>query len=222
MARIYLGLAVFSFLLLSLNIALGLWTADYGEAADEMVAASQTATKLERSGVAEPQTLAEAKQAREVALARLAPLRSRATLHMLMGIAAALVAVLVNSISVTYFIGTSRWCREVVDAYHLDNSLADRSLQLKRRTFPWALFGILTIILLVGLGASSDPGANLATHLTWRTWHFLCGVLGTLFIGYAYLVQVRNVGANYRIIEEILAQVQQVRDARGLDSRAGE
>ena len=41
----------------------------------------------------------------------LEPLQRRATWHRLFGILAALVALLVNSISVTYFIGTSRWCQ---------------------------------------------------------------------------------------------------------------
>ena len=217
MARIYLGLAVFSFSLLALNIALGLWTGDFGEVADRMVAASQKAVKLEK-GSNDTQAIAQAEAERAAALQDLEPLRKRTNLHMLVGITASLVAVLVNSISVTYFIGTSRWCREVVEAYHLDPALADQSQTLKRRTFPWALFSILTIILLVGLGASSDPGANLASHLTWRTWHFMCAILGTMFMGYAFWIQIQNVGANYRIIETIVAQVRSIRTERGLDT----
>lgn len=218
MARIFLGLAAFSFALLLLNIALGLWTGEYGEAADRMVAASREAVQLERSGSGDTNAIVQAKAARDTAMQELAPLRSRTSIHMLVGITASLVTVLVNSIAVTYFIGTSRWCREVVDAYHLDPELADRSLQLKRRTFPWALFSILTIILLVGLGASSDPGANIASHLTWRTWHFMCAILGTMFIGFSFWVQIKNVGANYRIIQAITAEVHRIRAERGLET----
>ena len=43
-----------------------------------------------------------------------------ATAHRLAGTAAALMVVFVESIVVTYFIGTSRWCREVVQTYQLD------------------------------------------------------------------------------------------------------
>ena len=60
----------------------------------------------------------------------------KARVHRLMGVAAAIVVVLVNSIVVTYFIGTSRWCKEVVDTYSLDRELVRRSARLKRRTFP--------------------------------------------------------------------------------------
>lgn len=216
MARIYLGLASFSFSLLVLNILLGLWTDDYGEVANQWISASREVKELEKEGRRNTPAHQDAVQLRDATYTKWQPLSSRATTHMLVGIAAALVAVLVNSISVTYFIGTSRWCREVADAYHLDPAYADRSLQLKRRTFPYSLLGILTIILIVGLGASSDPGANLTSHLFWRTWHFFAAVLGTMFIGYAFLVQVRNVGANYQIIEQILSEVKRIREERGL------
>ena len=91
------------------------------------------------------------------------------TLHMLLGQAAALVAVLVNSITITYFIGTSRWCKEVCETYRLPAELAERSTRLKRSTFPWALAGILAVIVIVGLGAAADPsGANLAASAVVR------------------------------------------------------
>ena len=61
------------------------------------------------------------------------------TVHRLSGILAALVVVLVNSMSVTYFIGTGRWCREVVETYHLADALILRSKAIKRSSFPFAL-----------------------------------------------------------------------------------
>ncbi|HEY2893422.1 MAG TPA: hypothetical protein VGJ16_04395, partial [Pirellulales bacterium] len=64
-----------------------------------------------------------------------------ATVHRLMGIATALAVVLVNSIVVTYFIGTGRWCKEVCETYALQPDLIRRSTMLKRRTFPWAVLG---------------------------------------------------------------------------------
>ena len=45
------------------------------------------------------------------------------SLHKLMGIATAIMVMLVCSIAVTYFIGTSRWCREVVETYDLNGNL---------------------------------------------------------------------------------------------------
>src|SRR3989337_2072811 len=77
-----------------------------------------------------------------------------ATVHRLTGVAAALVVVLVNSIVVTYFIGTSRWCKEVSETYGLDRALVHRGTQLKRRTFPWAVMGMLTVVGLIALGGA--------------------------------------------------------------------
>lgn len=222
MARIYLGLALVAMALLLTNLALGLWTGPYGEAAAQMVDAGRKFNLLEREVQAgrlaadSPQYI-EQKQAFDQAVAAWQELKPRTTTHMLLGIAAALVAMLVNSISVTYFIGTSRWSREVVETYRLAPSFIEQSLQLKRRTFPWALAGMLVIIVLVAFGALSDPGANFKTHLQWRTYHFLLAVVGTGFLGLAFFIQQQNVGANYRIIEQILAEVRRVRQERGLD-----
>src|SRR5271156_1774725 len=60
-------------------------------------------------------------------------------IHLLFGVATALTVVLVNCIVVTYFIGTSRWCKEVAESYSLGRELVGRSVALKRRTFPWAV-----------------------------------------------------------------------------------
>src|SRR5262245_39259475 len=66
--------------------------------------------------------------------------------HMLTGIAAALAVVFVESIVVTYFIGTGRWCKEVTEAYQLPPDDLAESARLKRRTFPLALLGMLTVV----------------------------------------------------------------------------
>src|SRR6476660_7410141 len=84
----------------------------------------------------------EASQAATAADAEFQGPRARMTLHMLLGSAAALVTVLVNSITVTYVIGTSRWCKEVCETYKIDAELAKKSERLKRSAFPWALAGI--------------------------------------------------------------------------------
>lgn len=222
MARIYLGLSVVAMTLLLANIALGLWTGEYGEAADRMVAAGQALGKLDREVQRDRLTKSDpkyvaAEAALQSAIAAWQPLRGRTTMHMLLGIAASLVAILLNSISVTYFIGTSRWCREVVETYKLDADFIEQSLRLKRKTFPWALASMLLIIVLVAFGALSDPGANFHSHLQWRTYHFLLALLGTGFLGLSFYIQQQNVGANYRIIEQILVEVRRIREERGLD-----
>ena len=72
-----------------------------------------------------------------------------ATVHRLSGVLTALVVVLVNSMAVTYFIGTGRWCREVVETYGLDAGFVGRSRLLKRRAFPLSLVGMLAVVGIV-------------------------------------------------------------------------
>ncbi len=139
------------------------------------------------------------------------------TLHMLLGAASALITVLVNSITVTYFIGTSRWCKEVCETYGLSAELAERSTRLKRSTFPWALAGILSVIVIVGLGASADPsGANWprATHFVMP--HYLAAMLGIFIVVVAFFMQISRIAENYAVIEEILREVERIRAAKGL------
>src|SRR5687767_4921414 len=69
-----------------------------------------------------------------------------ATVHRLTGIAAALGVVFVESVVATYFIGTSRWCKEVVETYKLDLAAVRSSTRLKRKTFPWTLGGMLAVV----------------------------------------------------------------------------
>ncbi len=96
-----------------------------------------------------------------------------ASVHRLLGVAAALVVVLVNSIVVTYFIGTSRWCKEVVETYGLDAQFVRRSLTLKRRTFPWALMSMLVIVGVVALGGAADPATGRQGTEHWVVPHLI-------------------------------------------------
>ena len=82
------------------------------------------------------------------------------TVHRLSGVLAALMVVLVNSMAVTYFIGTGRWCREVVESYGLDGSSSERSRRLKRSAFPFALLGMLAVVTVVALGGAADPASG--------------------------------------------------------------
>ena len=133
------------------------------------------------------------------------------------GIAAALAVVLVNSIVVTYFIGTSRWAKEVVETYHLDPASVVASNLLKRKTFPWALAGMLTVVVVISLGAAADP-ATLQPHTkNWADWHLWGAVLGIIFVAWTYLIELNNIVANHAIINGIVAKVGEVRREQGLN-----
>ena len=140
------------------------------------------------------------------------------TIHRLSGVAAALGVVFVHSIVVTYFIGTSRWCKEVVETYGLDRDLIRTSTLLKRRTFPWALIAMLTVVGIIALGAAADPGAlGPERSAKWAAPHQLAAFAGIAIIGWSMLVEWGNLHANHALIARVLEEVRRVRIARGLD-----
>ncbi len=140
-----------------------------------------------------------------------------ATDHRLLGVAAALVIVLVDSIVVTYFIGTSRWCKEVVETYDLDRQLLRRSILLKRAAFPWAFLSMLAVIGVGALGAAADPSTLRVGTENWVTAHLIGAVLGWAFIALSFYMQGQKIAAHHAVIDEIVAEVRRIRIARGLD-----
>jgi hypothetical protein len=145
----------------------------------------------------------------------------RARVHRLCGIAAALSVVLADSIVVTYFVGTSRWCKEVSEAYKLDAQFVRRSTALKRRTFPIAVLSMLTVVGVVALGGAADPAAALRLPplggVTWSQLHLAGAMLGLTIVAYAFYLQWENIAANRDVINDILAEVQRIRIEKGLD-----
>ena len=108
-----------------------------------------------------------------------------AMVHKMLGLASALIVVLVNSIVVTYFVGTGRWCKEVVEAYSLDVALIRRSVAIKRRTFPWAVAAMLVIVGVSALGAAADPGRMQPGTESWVIPHLIGALAGIAFIAWA-------------------------------------
>lgn len=140
-----------------------------------------------------------------------------ATMHRLTGVGAALMVVLVESIVVTYFIGTSRWCKEVVDTYQLDREPVLASNQLKRRTFPWALAGMLGVVGVIALGGAADPASLQPNTKDWANWHLVGAFSGIGLVAWTYLVAWNNILANHAIITGLVEEVRRLRKERGLD-----
>jgi hypothetical protein len=145
-----------------------------------------------------------------------ATLRTRG-IHMLTGTAAALAVVFVHSIVVTYFIGTSRWCKEVTETYRLDPAPLQRSTQLKRRTFPWCVLGMLTVVAVGALGAAADPGTGRPGTADMANWHLVAAFAGLAFIAWTYFQAWQNIAENQLVIQDIVAKVASIRRERGLD-----
>jgi hypothetical protein len=142
------------------------------------------------------------------------------TVHRLSGMFTALIVLLVNSMAVTYFIGTSRWCREVAETYSLDPALFERSRQLKRKSFPFAVLGMLSMVGIVALGGAADPGGGLAGPGGSRDWvngHLVGGIGLGAVIAWCFQSQLPAIRGQHGLIEEIMDEVRRERASRGLD-----
>ena len=137
--------------------------------------------------------------------------------HMLTGVAAALAVVLVESIVVTYFIGTSRWCKEVTETYRLPPMDLRTSTLLKRRTFPWCVLGMLTVVGVGALGAASDPGTGRPGTASMADVHLMAAWAGLCIVAWTYYRAWTNIAANQAVIHSIVSQVARIRAERGLD-----
>ena len=139
------------------------------------------------------------------------------TVHRLSGVLAALMVVLVNSMAVTYFIGTGRWCREVVETYGLNDRYIARSRRLKRAAFPFAMIGMLAVVTIVALGGAADPASGRPGTQQWVTPHLLGGIGLAAMITWCFQSQVPQIRLQQGLIEEVMDEVRESRRRRGLD-----
>lgn len=140
-----------------------------------------------------------------------------ATVHRLSGVLAALLVVLVNSMAVTYFIGTGRWCREVAETYGLGADFDRRSRVLKRRGFPPALLGMLAVVGIVALGGAADPATGRPGTAAWVTPHLIGALALGGVIAWCFVAQIPGIRRQHELVEEVLGAVRRVRVERGLD-----
>lgn len=203
MSRIFMSLSLLPVLLVIVTMSVGWWIGDYNGVYAE-IAQSQSS----------PDFADEEKLAAD--LAKLEEPQRRFKMHFQLGLASSLAVVLINSLSVTYLIGTSRWVKEVCEAYELEPAYIDRSNKLKRSTFPWSIFGVFAILTIIAFGAASDPGTLNPNTGKWVTTHLIVAMVGSGIIVFAIIVQAMNLHQNAAIIEEVVEEVKRERVARGL------
>ena len=215
MSRIFLALSSVAILLLVGNLVLGLVGEDYnGHSARLREARAEWAAADQRGN----RELAVSLQTKaDLAYQAFLPLQKNVRFHILAGVLAALMTVLVHSIGVTYFIGTGRWCKEVSTAYQLDNDFDLRFRRVKRRSFPWALLGMATVVGITSLGAAADPGTLRETTQQWVQPHGWSAILGVGVIAVALWMQYLTIQQNQALIEQVVAAVQDERRRRGID-----
>jgi hypothetical protein len=219
-SRIFATLAVFSLVLMSAALVLGL-TVDldanvqrWREQNRKLKGFQQTSGAAAEKNDEVAATTASLEAGLKAARERVDAGKGRATLHRLLGIAAALGVVLVSSIAVTYFIGTSRWCREVVETYSLDEQLIVRSRRLKRRSFPWSLISMLTVLAITALGGAADPATGYEHSAAWVTPHLIAAFSGLAIVAGCFYALWQNIAANHVIIETVMQRVGEAKEAR--------
>jgi hypothetical protein len=139
------------------------------------------------------------------------------TVHRLSGVFAALMVVLVNSMAVTYFIGTGRWCREVVETYGLSAALTQRAKAIKRAAFPGSVIGMLAVVGIVALGGAADPATGRPGTQNWVTPHLVGAIALAALIAWCFQSQLPRIRRQQALIEEVLDEVRVIRRDRGLD-----
>ena len=222
-ARIFFALTCLAFLILVANLVVGATSGDYGGSWRSYATVARTYQDAKKQGGLAPGELEELRVASNAAQQDFLPIRSRMKWHFWLGIIGTLVTILLNSVSVTYFIGTNRWCMEVVETYSLDKQLAIRSKEIKREAFPWAFGGIVAMITVASFGGLADPAGYYGQHAaSWVVPHWTLACLVTAFVGWSFLVQVGKIGANYDVIETILLKVESIRKQRSQDQSSKE
>lgn len=133
--------------------------------------------------------------------------------HFVCGLITAIAALAIHCLIFIYFLGTGRWVKEVTIAYKLpDEPWHKQTRELKRQTFPPALFSMLIAIAAAAAGA----GAQLqAWH--WSI-HMTVGLLTLVINLWAFRIELRNVATNAHVIDEVMREVERIRAASGLIS----
>jgi hypothetical protein len=136
-------------------------------------------------------------------------------LHFYLGLGTVLSTLALHCLIFIYFLGTGRWVKEVALAYRLpDAPLPKLTRDLKRRTFPVALFAMLVPIAAAAAGAA-------AQRKEWPWQVHLTLACATLLINLcAFIVERRNVQINACVLDDVLREVDRIRAERGLPSNA--
>jgi cytochrome b561 len=134
-------------------------------------------------------------------------------IHYVFGLLTAILILFVHCLVFIYFLGTGRWIKEVGIAYKLpDEPWPKLTRELKRKTFPPALFSMLIGIAAAAAGA----GAQLQAW-PWYV-HMTLGLLTLAINLWAFRIEIRNVTINAGIIDSVMLEVDRIRAARGMNS----
>lgn len=204
-------------LLIVIAFVLGIRIGNINKPYQEFLELRQQIEVTSRESLPSSPYIQELQKRKSDQVALLGTFRPRVTSHTTLGILAALVTILIHSVCVTYFIGTAKWCGEVVGAYELSESLYQECRLLKRGCFRWSLLGIGTILFIVVLGASSDPGTLQPNTWRWVEPHLWAASVGLAVTLLAFWKQWDYLLRNVQIVQQVQNEVRQVRAMHGLE-----
>ena len=133
--------------------------------------------------------------------------------HYYLGLFTAIGILFVHCVIFIYFLGTGRWVKEVTLAYRMpDEPNHKLTRELKRKTFPPALFAMLIGIAAAAAGA----GAQLKA---WPWYVHMTLAFATLLVNlWAFRIEYRCVAANAGVIRAVMVEVDRIRREHGLCS----
>lgn len=147
-------------------------------------------------------------------------IQKQVSIHLLMGVAAIVGAVLVHAIVLTYFMGTGRWLEETSNAYQLANDWQKQSRELKWRVLPAMGTSLLLLISTGAFGGAADPASALGFKgfgpLSAAHVHLLVASVTVMFNLMVNVWEYNALSRNGQLVNEVLQEVRRMRTERGL------
>lgn len=128
--------------------------------------------------------------------------------HFLLGLFTTMATLGVHSIVYTYFLGTNRWVKEVVQAYAMPDWVVAQSKKNKSRAFRFILWSMTLIGLTAWMGAGADTGRIAPT------WHLGVAALTVAFHFGAFAAEYAAIVAQGRLVLEVKARADAMRAER--------
>lgn len=216
MSRIFLSLASLATISMITSLLLGLRIGDFNGTYRQLIDLREEARQAEDYSFERTEADEKMEQRLETQRAQLDEIRPRAATHIMVGMFSALISLLVHSVCVTYFIGTCKWCGEVVSTYQLDTALFARSRQLKRRAFPWSFLGICALLGVTACGAAADPGTLRIGTWNWVEPHLWVATIGIVLNIASFWKQWQYLVQNVQVVDAVQEQVRVIRVQHGL------
>jgi hypothetical protein len=129
-------------------------------------------------------------------------------IHLLFALFTTMATLGVHSIVYTYFLATGKWAKEVVRVYQLPDWINDQAKKNKRKAFRFEFWSMTLIAITAWLGAAAD------TQGLHPLWHLGVAAATIAFNLGAFAVEYAVIVAQARLLLEVKARADQMREAR--------